>query len=216
MQTPSFSRVRSAFTLVELLVVVAIIIVLVTLIVPPITSLMGSYALTSSSRDMVGQLVLGRQTALAKGTPVQVRVYELPAYNASLTATPSVYRGIECFVEGPAVVNSGSTTVPLTPVTKPIIFNNLVTVLNDATRSTLLTLTPTAAVSTDPSLPGYKLNYQYINFHFKPGSQTDLTTAANTLALVLQNAPLTANGFPSNFFLLKINAFNGTMQSYQP
>lgn len=205
---------EKGFSLIELLVVIAIIIVLAAGAIPAASSLTRGYQLTTSTDSLVGSLMLARQSALTRGTSVQVRLYKLPDYGASETSgSPSVYRAIQCFLEGDVTVSGGSTNTPLTPLTKPIFLKTPVMILNDPVRSTMLTQTNSPA---DQNITTYNKNYQFISFRYKPNGQTDLPDTANTLTVVLQNDALNNQGFPANFRTVRIGSPSGIVQSYKP
>lgn len=72
---PSASR-RRAFTLVEVLIVIALIAMLLFLTVPGIKDVMKGTKLTTAADQMVGDLNLARQTAIKESMPVEVRLYK--------------------------------------------------------------------------------------------------------------------------------------------
>ena len=201
---------HKAFSLVELLVVIAVIAVLTALLLPATTALSRSYQLNNVTQLVQGQLNLARQNALSRGHGVEVRIYFLPDYNQpESSATPKIYRGMQTFIEGDPTL----TTVPVTALTKPAMFLSPVVILDDNKKSTLLTLTATTPTT---SLSSFALNYKYISFRFRPDGSTDLTTAATGLVLVLQNDALEPNGLPKNFRSVEIDPKNGVARVYQP
>jgi uncharacterized protein (TIGR02596 family) len=79
---------RKGFTLVELLVVVALIALLATLVVPAFNSIMNGQQITSSAQVVIDQLNLARQTAVSMSRTVEVRfvqsvdtLAQQPSYN---------------------------------------------------------------------------------------------------------------------------------------
>ena len=194
---------RRGFSLVELLVVMSIMVVLGAMVVPAAGGLMQGYQLTAAANNVTATLMLARETALIKGAPVEVRFYKLPGHGAA-GGSPEVFRAMQCFVE--------ENTATSTPLTKPIFFAQPVQVLDDAARSTLLSL---PASGPDVNLGGYAKNYQYVSFRFKPNGQSDLAETANCLTLVLQQ-DAAADTTPANFRTIQIASPSGRVQTYQP
>ncbi len=67
-----------AFSLVELLVVIALIVILAALVVPAFTAIGGAGSVTSAGDIVAGQLDLARQTAMAENSRVELRFWNLP------------------------------------------------------------------------------------------------------------------------------------------
>ncbi len=210
-----------AFTLVEMLVVLAIIVIVSALAIPMIQGTTRAYQLNATGQAMINQLTLARQNALSSSHLVEVRFYQLPDYNQPSTGSPSVYRAMQCLTEGDPTA-SGSIT--LTALSKPFLFPVPV-VLSTTTSpnnvSPLLSAAPTPPSSTDPLLPNYGSNYKYSAFHFKPDGSTDLTnssagTPQNSITLVLENDKAGASGLPANYETLQIDPVIGSVRRFLP
>jgi len=211
-----FCRGRAAFSLIEVLVVLSIIGVLTVLLIPASNSVLRTYKLSSASQTLVGQLTMARQLAVTRGHAVQVRLYYLPDYNQdAASGTPAVFRGMQCFTEGEAVSSGAGYDTPLTAVTKPVFFNDPVVLLDDNSKSTLLSLAKSAPTA-DRKLPNYQTNYKYVSFRFKPDGQTDLLDTQTGLTLMLKGDALDANGIPANFRSIEIDIHSGSVRSYSP
>jgi uncharacterized protein (TIGR02596 family) len=205
---------RRAFSLVELLVVIAIIAALGMMLAPVTMGLMRAYQLTTSANTVASQLNLARQAALTNGYAVQVRLYKLPDYNQpETTGSPAVYRGIQCFSEGAPAVSGGTTTTPTAPLTPPQFFTSPVVVLEDAAKSTLLTLPSTVPVD---KLSTYGANYRYLSFRFKPDGQADLPDTATGLTMVLKGDAIESGGLPANFCSIVLDPRTGAVRGYRP
>ncbi|HSI86302.1 MAG: Verru_Chthon cassette protein D [Candidatus Methylacidiphilales bacterium] len=208
-------RHNAGFSLLELLVVMGIISILVMILIPVTNGMVQSYQLNSTAQTIQNQLSQARQMAVTSGNAVQVRFYLLPGYQAAASGTPTIWRGMQCFVEGDLVQSGSTSTAPLTPIGMPVFFKAPALILADATRSTIFTLAQTNPTATD-KLPAYNLNYKYVSFRFKPTGETDLPETANCVTVVLDRAVLGPQGLPSNFRTLQINANNGSVRSFQP
>jgi uncharacterized protein (TIGR02596 family) len=71
-------RQARAFSLIEILAVVAIAAILMALIAPSVTSLMESNNLTQGGQVLADQINSARQLAAARNQPVEVRLIEIP------------------------------------------------------------------------------------------------------------------------------------------
>ncbi|PTY03628.1 hypothetical protein DB346_07090 [Verrucomicrobia bacterium LW23] len=203
----------AGFSLVELLIVLGIVSVLMLIMIPVTNSMVQSYQLSSTSQIIQNQLAQARQMAVTSGSAVQVRLYFLPGAQAPATATPSVWRGMQCFVEGDVTGSGAAAVAPLTPVSMPVYFKSPAIILNNNQRSTILTLTPSAPTAAE-MLPPFNQNYSYVSFRFRPTGETDLPETANCITVTLDRAPVAAQGLPANFRTLQINCRNGTVRSF--
>ena len=208
-------RHSPGFSLIELLVVLAIAGVLATLAIPTITGMMRSYQLNAASDLIMNQLAMARQAALSQSHLVQVRFYYLPDYGQAPSGNKTVYRAIQSFTEGDPPA-TGSPT--LTAVTKIIFFPAPVVLSTNASPnlSPLLPASPTAAGSSDPSLPTYGNNYDYVSFHYKPDGSTDLVTGNNSATLIMENDPSASAGLPNNYRTIQIDPAIGTARRFSP
>src|SRR5579871_1519334 len=105
------SRLNS-FTLIEMLVVLAIMAILTSLTIPAAIKVLRSSNLTAGGNRLVDQLALARQTAMARNCHVEFRIYELPDPTISSSATPAVYRAFQSF----SLDNDGSQTNAISKV----------------------------------------------------------------------------------------------------
>lgn len=68
-----------AFSIIELLVVVAILAIMVTLSVPAISSITQGNGVSRAGQTIGDMIILGRQEAVAKNRDVEVRIVEVPS-----------------------------------------------------------------------------------------------------------------------------------------
>ena len=125
-----------AFTLVELLVVMAIIVVMLGLIGPVVNGLRGARDITEASYEIMGTLEQARTYAIATNTYVFVGFFEESIASATFPRVAGVGRVVVCVVasrDGSRVYSTATSNptrldvVPatLTPLTKLLKFDNL-------------------------------------------------------------------------------------------
>ncbi len=134
---------------------------------------------------------------------MQVRFYQLPDYNSSPASAPSVYRGMQIFLELDPTQGSPETT-SLQAITKPAFFPTPAMISSANSPTAVSPILPTAATANDVAhpLPIYQSNYKYASFHFKADGSTDLASGLNSFTLVLENdkpkSGETAGEFPDD------------------
>lgn len=211
MKTPS----RWAFTLLELMLVIAMIGVLFTLLAPAVNTLMRGSRLTQASDKVVAVLSLARQTALTTNHSVEVRFYqygdpEVPGETVDHPATGK-YRAIQTVetkedgteIKGrieklplAIIIDSGSTLSPL---------------LGD-------TLAKTWS-DTPPPIPVVGSNYLCRAFQFLADGSTNLPSAGGALWFFTLHNLVDGDGRttpPPNYATLKIDPVNGLLKVYRP
>ena len=218
----------SAFSLIELVVVIAIIAIIATFTVPAATTILRGSAITQASQTLSDQISLARQMALSKNRAVEVRFYQYAdpeAPGETLTSpTTGQWRGIQLF----EVLESG-VAVPLDkaqPLPISVVMNPGTTAAG--TLSSLIKCaapnTPkiTAAAASDPELPrGVARKYNYVAFRFLQDGSTNLSPAqAGGWFVTIHNLtpPVdpSATKPPANFFTLQIDPVSGSIKGFRP
>jgi len=209
---PSFSS--SAFTLTELLVVMAIIVILASAVGPTIGTALRGTNLTQAADKVIGILNIARQTAVTKNQTVEVRFYFYT--NTEIPGDTGQGHAIQAFTLSDSGVYS--------PMMKAQTLPSTVLMSTNSTWSSLFSI-GTNTTPTNP-IPRVGLNYTYCSFQIYRSGMTSLignTTTTNWfLSLVnavdAQNASVT-NGaavFPVNYTTLVIDPYNASLKVYRP
>lgn len=226
MQPPPGSAVassRRAFTLVELLVVMAIILVLTALVAPSLTSVLNANTLTQGSQNIIGQLTLARQQALTQNHPVEVRFYQYVDGNfaGEVVGNPSSgkYRALQTFTISDTGVAIPSTKVEHFPATFIIdsgakLSSIIGQAVAGATAGPVLTKGPQKY-----SIPGADTDFNMVAFRFQPDGSTSLGAAPNggwfiTCHQIHYGDRMTKA--PPNFATLQIDPSNGSLRDFRP
>jgi len=190
-----------AFTLVELLVVVAIIAVLSVLALPALTSVTKGSALTQAGQVVADQFAIARQDATGKNRDVQVRfVWK--------DGTPGGWRGVQLWAP------SSSDVTDYRPVGR-------ISWLPDGTLiSAVSTMSPLIAGATIPETNGVfpgRGATKYCGFRFRSGGGTDLNfNSTSNFVTVVQDHDAAASTAPANYSVIQVDPVNGRIRTYRP
>ena len=220
MKKPLIPARRSAFSLIELVVVIAIIAIIATFTVPAATGILRGSAITQASQTLTDQISLARQLALSRNRAIEVRFYQYadPEAPGETLGSPSTgqWRGMQLFV----IVESGVAI----PVDKPQRLPISVVIEPNVVFSSLIPASPKSPATTDPELPrGVAKNYKYASFRFQQDGSTNLS-ATSTWFVTIRNLTDTpsgttmkkANNDPINFFTLQIDPVSGAIKGFRP
>lgn len=188
---------RPGFSLVELLVVVAIVGLLAVVTVPALSSLMQSTDLARGGQVVADQVNLARQTASAQNTVVEMRFIELPGrtgYSAVQLWKPDSAGGMNP-VRGLFTLPQGVTIAPNPPL--PGVLSEL----------------PTGTMPPGSSAA----NARYAALQIRPSGQVIPVLAMSNLFLSVVPAALASEPqLPPNYFLVQINPLTGVPLVYRP
>lgn len=189
---------RSAFSLVELLIVITIIGIIGTFAVPAIKSMLKGASLNTGASLLVDEVALARQHALTKSRIVEFRFYrfgdpEVPGEKVESAAT-GYFRAFQFFELTDSGIMKPAGKFKRLPDT--IVMNSGVGSFNTYTATSLSSLLgeglkfnpgyvfssiTTPLTDSDPELPrGVKKNYDYVAFRFLPDGTTSLSTTGRT------------------------------------
>lgn len=214
-------RHNHAFTLVEMLTVMAVMTILITLVAPAATSILRGNNLTQSGEMVSDQIVLARQAALTGNRPVQVRFYQLPVPSADNSGFN--YCAIQCF----RTEQNGKVT----PLTKLQALRTNVVFAPDFKHSTILAPpTSVATIIGKEKLPSYSIGsyssqeWNYVGFQFLSNGSTDLDPTNQEvvgaggwfITMVEANVKMPTDRPPTNFYTLRVEPLDGHVRLFRP
>ncbi len=221
-KSDGMSLPRGAFSLVELLVVMAVILIILAFTVPAFQSIGGSTNLTTGASIITDHLELARQTALTKNQVVEVRFYKIPAEGNPELA----YRAIQLYsysepwrdASGKFVTDENQLAVAITKLQRL----PLGIVISDEQKySTLININSNTRPEKTGLVPGITdpVNYRY--FRFGPSGSTDLNPNGAKadewfLTVKPEMAPAESDRPASNFITAMLDPVSGRTRIYRP
>jgi len=203
---------RIAFTLIELLMVVAIMAIMMTLVVPAVNTVFRGSQLTQGGQMINDQFALARQNALATDHSVEVRLYQY--VDSQNPGNSNQYRAMQAFqiqASGSAVALGSVQTLPPSII---IDSGTLSSIIGLASASpSVPTFTAGAALNTP--IPRVGTNYNCVSFRFLPDGSTTLSPPAGLWFLTVHNMTDTQSP-PANFYAIQVDAINGHLRAYRP
>lgn len=204
-----------AFTLVELLVVIALIAMLVTFTMPTIASVLASNDMNSAQQMVEQQLTLARQTAIARNRRVEVRFYKFD--NPESSGSDKTFCALQLFLIEES--NKATAVGRLTKLPATVLMNEA------ATNSSLLGLPDKSNwdATNDPkkNLSGGISDFTAKAFQFRPDGSTNLTPTNKwfvTMHATRAGASVTSGAlkWPKNIATIQIDPVSGAVRSYRP
>jgi len=186
---------RQAFSLIELLTVVAILSLLLVMIIPTLSSLSDSNSLTIGGQVLADQINAARQTASARNKAVELRLIKQggnPGYSA-----------VQLWMAGEGTNYTAVTRV--LPLAK-----NVVVAENTSLSEILKTARPDSM-----NIGG--TNSPYMAIQVQPSGLVVpvIPMSASYLTLVPQR-DATTNAQPANYVTLQVNPITGSPLIYRP
>ncbi len=211
---PSSKR-SLAFSIVELMVVIVLLLIVASFVIPSITGLIASSALTRSGGLIESNLALASQIALAKQCRVEARFYKYD--NPEAVGDEKTYCAMQLFEETTSG-SGGTNEVHWRPLDKPVVLPTPNIILDTAEYSTLLTNAATQPSQSDltdkPSLPnGVGTSYDFRKIVFLGANGTELPNDGGLYFLTIADS---RKDPPKNFYTIKVAPLTGKVTSYRP
>jgi uncharacterized protein (TIGR02596 family) len=203
---------KRAFSLIEMLVVMAIIAILGALVAPLAFSVQKSSAMTTAGQLLGNELSLARQEAISHNHDVEFRFY---SYSDSTLpgGTPRI-QAFQAF--------DYNASGAVTPLSKVIHLPNSIVLDSGATLSTLFAasqLKTWTATDTQPSLPSLGTSYKAYVFRFRADGETNLTPFPPPLWYLTVHPQSDGDALanpPKNYVTLVLDPVNGHFAVYLP
>lgn len=189
---------RSAFTLIELLAVIALMAILIVVTTPAVVSMTRGNSLSRAGQLVSDQLTLARQIATAKNRDVEVRFLEIPEAGAPLR-----FRAIQLWI-----VDESGTPKPA---------SRAITVPSGVAFAAGHSPLAEGGGSLSGNLPdgGTHGSCRYSGFRFRPSGTTDVPATSKDNYITLANES-SANTIPENFYIIQVNPLTGRTSSIRP
>lgn len=198
---------KAAFSLLELLVVVAIIALLATIAIPSMASILGGSRLSYGTESVVGSVTTARQLAATKNRDIEVRLlsYADPARPDSTQAI----RAIQIL----ELAENGTN-----PIGKVRLLPSNIVISSDPELSSLAKLTERDSTPQDPQVSPVGRDYKVRAFRLKPDGSMNL---ARVLPASVTNFFLTLHDekvepLSANFATIRLEPSTGSLTVFRP
>lgn len=204
---------HSAFSLIELLVVVAIIGLVMALALPSLSGIMGGSKVGLATETIAGALSSARQFATTRNRDVQFRLITMK--------NPTFFAGSADEIRAVQILEVVDGV--LRPLGRPRILPEGVIIGKATAMTSLAALPSSAAGSSDSRISGIGTDYSYQFFQFRPDGSLDLKMRLPSpsggkyfLTLFDEKVPPSGNTPPPNFATILLEPATGSYTVYRP
>lgn len=210
-RTPIVSRVRRAFTLIEMITVITIVAALMAIATPYLVDTMQANRLTSTGEALMFRIARIQQIVVTTGRPAELRFYRFEyegvvGYHAYQLFAHSESSGQLTAVENPVYLKGDNIA---------FVEGQLSPLLDQAAHGTTTGAWPRPAVDE----PFKSMSAQYLRIAFYPDGSTSLTVPLRSSYITLAGDLEASNGSstpPPNFYTIQIDPVTGRAKSYRP
>jgi uncharacterized protein (TIGR02596 family) len=187
------SQKSSAFSLLELLVVMMFMAILMGMAIPAMNSIVGASGITRGGQMLGDQIIFARQVAVSKNREIEVRLIFVT------TGSDPAYRAIQIWTVGDGA-----------PVSKLVRLPDNALIASAPELSPLLTADAAVAGTTNFSALG-SCSYKGFRIRANGALASTVNLSNNFLTVQRTNGPL-----PANFYALSVNPLTGHVSIIRP
>lgn len=195
---------KCGFTILELLVVIAVISILTALMVPAIHSIGGSRNLENAGQLVVDQWNLARQEAITRNRLIEFRLYKYQ--DSQEPGSESAIRALQLFeVDAEKGTNA---------ISRPIFLPSGTLISGVAALTSLVSLPETLASATDVSISRATSGYAWRKIQISPDGRPLLPSGSPHFLTVLSSNEKSPT--PKNYVMISISPANGRPETFRP
>jgi uncharacterized protein (TIGR02596 family) len=206
--------VRSrAFTLIELLAVIAVIGLITATTVPMLFSTMKANRLSAAGEELVNRISLAQQMAVSRNHEIELRFYHY--VDPEDPASKDHYRST--LIAQPAPDPNAPGSVETIVLSDMSYLRNGIVIANDETLSPILTeASRNDYPDADGRIRGATASYKTIRFFPDGSCDVILVTNKAYLTVVEERDFAVVGGIPKNFFAVQVDHYTSRATTYRP